>query len=481
MGMTDRENQPVLFSDLGPRKVVADFSGGLLSSDGGVLLLRQIDRSLGLTRHLAACFQDSRDARWVDHSVEQLLAQRLYGMALGYEDLNDHDTLRLDPLLAVACEKKDPTGQDRFLPKFRGVALAGSSTLNRLELSNHKTTRCHKLAHDPEAIEACLLSFGVRCLSKDATEVVLDLDAMGHRLHGGQEGRHFNAYYDDFCYLPLYIFAGNVPLWAQLRTAEQEASSGAVEALTKVVAAIRERLPQVIIKVRGDSGFCREEIMAWCESQPQVYYCFGMGKNSVLLGHLEQTMMNVRMRYCLGGAPMVREFHEFSYQTQKTWSRERRLIGKAEVTALGDNPRFIVTNLPAGGFPKDPDPGRFAAVRLYEEFYCGRGDMENQLKQQVLDLKADRLSTHHFGSNQLRLWFSALAYLLMERMRAVCLVGTELAQATAGSIRLKLLKVAAHVRISVRRVYVQLSSAWPWQEVFALCARRAGEPDLWGG
>ena len=195
--------------------------------------------------------------------------------------------------------------------------------------------------------------------------------------------------------------------------------------------------------------------MAWCESQPQVHYCFGMGKNSVLLGHLEQTMMNVRMRHCLGGAPMVREFHEFSYQTQKTWSRERRLIGKAEVTALGDNPRFIVTNLPAGGFPKDPDPERFAAVRLYEEFYCGRGDMENQLKQQVLDLKADRLSTHHFGSNQLRMWFSALAYLLMERMRAVCLVGTELAQATAGSIRLKLLKVAAHVRISVRRVYVR--------------------------
>lgn len=471
----------MLFSDLGPRKVVADFTGGLLSSDGGVVLLRQMDRGLGLTRHLAKCFRDTRDARFVDHSVEQLLAQRLYGLALGYEDLNDHDTLRLDPLLAVACEKKDPLGQDRFNPAFRGVALAGSATLNRLELSNQKTTRCHKLAHDPEAIKGCLLTFGVRCLPKEASEIVLDLDAMGHRLHGGQEGRHFNGYYDDYCYLPLYIFAGSVPLWAQLRTADHDAAGGAVEALTQVVAAIRQRLPRVRIIVRGDSGFGREEIMAWCETQSGVYYCLGLGKNSVLLEHLAPALMNARARRCLCAAPAVREFLEFSYRTQKSWSRARRVIGKAEVMSAGDNPRFIVTNLPAEGFPGDADPGRFTPGRLYEECYCARGDMENQLKQQVLDLQADRLSTHHLGSNQLRLWLSTLAYLLMDRMRSVGLAGTDLANATVGSIRLKLFKVAAHLTLSVRRVHVQLSSAWPWRQTFALCAQRLSAANFGSG
>lgn len=479
--MTDCGTEALLFSELGPRKVVADFSGGLLSSDGGVLLLRQIDRGLGLTRHLARCFQDLRDSRFVDHSVEQLLAQRLYGLALGYEDLNDHNTLRLDPLLAVACDKKDPFGKDRCNPGFRGAALAGASTLNRLELSNEKNTRCHKLAHDPKAVEACLLTFGVRCLPKETTEVVLDLDAMGHRLHGEQEGRHFNGYYDDYCYLPLYIFAGSIPLWAQLRTADQDAASGTVEALTAVVAAIRKRLPGVRIIVRGDSGFCREDIMAWCESQPQVWYCLGLARNSVLLEHLKEALFTARIRRCLCGTTAVREFIGFSYRTQKSWSRERRVIGKAEVMEAGDNPRFIVTNLPSEGFPEEGDPARFSPGRLYEECYCARGDMENQLKQQVLDLQADRLSTHHLGSNQLRLWLSTLAYMLMERMRAIGLAGSDLANATAGSIRLKLFKVAAQVTISVRRVHVQLSSAWPWRQTFVKCAQRLSEPGWrWG-
>jgi hypothetical protein len=451
-GLTDCSGQALLFSDLGARAVVADFSGGLLSSDGGVLLLRQIDRGLGLTRHLAGCFQDRRDARFVDHSVEQLVAQRLYGLALGYEDLNDHNTLRLDPLLAVACEKADPTGQDRVKPAFRGVALAGSATLNRLELSNEKSTRCHKLAHDPAAIEACLLTFGVRCLPQETTEVVLDLDARGHRLHGEQEGRRFHGYYDDYCYLPLSIFAGTIPLWAQLRTADQDAAAGVVEALAKVIAAIRQRLPHVRIIVRGDSGFCRDELMVWCEAQTEVYYCLGLARNSVLVEQLADALMAARIRHCLCGAPAVREFIEFPYQTRKSWSRERRVIGKAEVMRAGDNPRFVVTSLPAEGFADDAEPTRFTPARLHEECYCARGDMENQLKQQVLDLRADRLSTHHLGSNQLRLWLSTLAYLLLERMRAVGLAGTELAPATAGSLRLKRLKVAAQVRISVRRV-----------------------------
>jgi hypothetical protein len=468
--MTDCAPETLLFADLGPRQVVTDFSGGTLSSDGGVLLVRQVDRSLGLTRQLAQCFQDRRDARYVDHSLEQLLAQRLYGLVLGYEDLNDHDALRRDPLLAVACEKKDPSGQDRFNPAFRGVALAGAATLHRLELSNEKQTRCHKLTHDPAAIAACLLRMGVRCLPKNIREVVLDVDAMGHLLHGQQEGRHFSAYYDGYCYLPLYIFAGAVPLWAQLRTADQDGATGVVEALTQVVAEIRRRLPGVRILVRADSDFCREELLAWCEAQPNLYYCVGLARNSVLVERLAPALMNARIRRCLCGAPAVREFAEFLYQTQRSWSRERRVIGKAEVMAAGNNPRFVVTNLPAEGFPQERTS--FSPQDVYEEVYCPRGDMENQLKQQVLDLQADRLSTHHLGSNQLRLWLGTLAYLLLERLRALGLAGSELAQATAGSLRLKLLKVAAQVKISVRRVHVQLSSAWPWRELFERCARQ---------
>jgi hypothetical protein len=462
----------MLFQDLGSRNVVGDFTGGTLSSDGGVLLLRQVDAGLGVTRSLAQCFRDGREQVYVDHSVEQLLAQRLYGWAQGYEDLQDHERLRLDPLLAVACDKADPLGQDRFNPAHRGVALAGASTLNRLELSNNKRTRAHKLTHDPRQVEACLLAMGVRCLPKHAREIVVDLDAMGHRLHGRQEGRHFQAYYDDYCYLPLYVFVGDYPLWAQLRTSDQDAAAGVVPALEKIVAAIRKRCPRARIIVRGDSGFCREEILAWCERQTEVYYCLGLAKNSVLIERLEPALLSAQMRRCLCGAANVREFAEFFYQTGKTWSRARRVIGKAEVTAQGANPRFVVTNLPAEGFADEAEGGRFLPGRLYEELYCARGEMENVLKQQVLDLRADRMSTHYLASNQLRLWLAAFAYLLLERMRALGLAGTELADATVGSVRLKLLKVAAQVRVSVRRVYVQLSSAYPLQALFRLCQRR---------
>jgi hypothetical protein len=469
---TDCKEQPLLFQDLGARNVVADFSGGTLSSDGGSLLLRQVDANLGLTQSLAQCFCDTRQQVYVDHSVRQLLAQRLYGLALGYEDLNDHQRLRLDPLLATACEKLDPLGQDRFNPEHRGVALAGASTLNRLELSNNKNTRGHKLAHDPGRIEACLLQMGVRCLPKHAQEIVVDLDAMGHRLHGMQEGRHYRAYYDEYCYLPLYVFVGDSPLWAQLRTGDKDGADGVVAALAKILAAIRKRCRRARIIVRGDSGFCREEIMAWCEGQSEVYYCLGLAKNSVLVERLGPALANAQIRWCLSGAANVREFAEFDYQTVRSWSRFRRVIGKAEVTAQGFNPRFIVTNLPARGFKGDEDKTRFIPACLYEELYCARGEMENMLKQQTLDLRADRMSTHYLASNQLRLWLAALAYLLLERMRTLGLAGTPLARATVGSVRLKLLKVAGQVRVSVRRVYVQLSSAYPLQELFRLCHRR---------
>jgi hypothetical protein len=452
--------------------VVADFSGGTLSSDGGLPLLRQLDAGLGMTRLLAGCFRDQRDQRFVDHSMAQLLAQRIYGLALGYEDLNDHEQLRRDPLLAAACDKSDPLGLDRFNPQDRGIPLAAPSTLNRLELSNNKATRCHKLPHDPAKVAACLLTLGVRCLPKQAKEVVIDLDSMGHLVHGLQEGRHYSDYYGDYCYLPLYIVVGDLVLWAQLRTSDKSGAQGVVPALTQVVATIRRRCKKARIIVRGDSGFGVEEIMAWCEAQREVYYCLGYGRNAVLIEKLGPALLTARMRHCLCGAPSVREFAEFEYQTKKSWSRSRRVVGKAEVLAGGDNPRFVVTNLPAKAFQGDADRARFTPQRLYEELYCARGEMENVLKQQVLDLEADKLSTHFLASNQLRLWLASFAYLLLERLRTLGCHGTELARASAGNLRLKLLKVAARVSVSVRRVYIQVSSAYPRADLFRLCHAR---------
>ena len=445
-----------------------------------MLLLRQIDAGLGLTRTLAGCFGDGRNQRFVDHSVQQLLAQRIHGLALGYEDLNDHEQLRRDPLLATVCEKRDPLGQDRFNPQDRGIALAAPATLNRLELSNNKHTRCHKLPHDPQQVENCLLTMGVRCLPKHTKEIVLDLDSMGHLVHGLQEGRHFSGYYDGYCYHPLYIVAGEVVLWAQVRPSEGHTAGDVVGALAKIVPAIRQRCKNARLIVRGDSGFCRPELMDWCEAHREVYYCLGLQKNPVLLGKLGPALGAARARHCLCGGATTRGFAEFGYQTKKTWSRARRVIGKAEVMAAGDNPRFIVTNLPAAGFKPERDRARFTPARLYEELYCARGEMENVLKQQVLDLEADRMSTHYLASNQLRLWLATFAYMLLERLRAWGCQGTQLARATVGTIRLKLLKVAAQVTVSVRRVYVQLSSAYPLADLFRLCharLRAGGLPD----
>jgi hypothetical protein len=450
--------------------VQSEFTAGTLSSDGGVLLVRQIDHGLGVTRALARCFEDRRDARFVDHAVVELLRQRIYGLALGYEDLNDHARLRHDPLLAVACEKTDPLGRDRL--HDQSAALAGAATLNRLELSNNKQTRGHKLPHDPRKVEACLLTLAVRCLPKHAKEIVLDLDSMGHVVHGLQEGRHFHAYYGDYCYRPLYVVAGDVVLWAQLRTSDRGDADGVVAALEKIVPAVRQRCPRARIVVRGDSGMSREDIMSWCEAQRAVYYCLGLERNRRLVAALGPALAVARARHCLCGGVAVREFAELEYRTLFSWSRARRVVGKAEVMAPGDNPRFVVTNLPAAGWPDDKDRGRFQPARLYEEVYCGRGRMENVLKQQVLDLEADRLSTHHLASNQLRLWLATLAYLLIERVRAIGCIGTRLARATAGTIRVQLFKLAAQVTVSVRRVRVQFSAAQPQQALFRACQAR---------
>jgi Transposase DDE domain group 1 len=464
---------PLRFEALGRRQVVADFSGGYLSTDGGALLLRALDRGLGLTARLAQAFTDRRDARYCDHSLVHLLTQRLYGMALGYDDLNDHNTLRRDPLLAVACDKREPLGEDRLHAHAHGVALAGAATLNRLELGHQPTDRYHKIHYAPKAIEATLLELGVRCLDKHAPELVIDFDAMGHLVHGLQEGRHFNAYYDGYCLLPLYALVGSVPLWAALRPGDADAGfDGVLAALTAMVAAIRKRCKRARIIVRGDSAFAREATLAWCEAH-DVYYCFGLAPNARLRAEVAVPLADARARRCLTGAPSARAFNDFDYQTLKSWSRKRRVVGKAEVMAGGDNPRFIVTNLPREGFRGEARE-RFLAAALYENFYCARGDMENVLKQQVLDLPGDRMSTHDLAGNQLRLWLATLAYLLMDRLRSVYLRGTELARATVGTIRLRLLKVAAQVTVSVRRIYVQMSSAFVGQALYRRCAWRLG-------
>ena len=468
--MSTFSSQPMLFQPVASLQVQADFSGGHLSSDGGALLLRQIDRGLGVCRALAQCFQDHRNPIWVEHSVQHLVSQRIHALALGYEDLNDHHALRVDPLLALCAGKTDPLGLDRLDPTQKGKPLAAPSTLNRLELGNHKNTRFHKIQYDPTAIQNTLLDLSVRALPKHATQIVLDLDAMGHLVHGLQEGRHFSDYYDGYCYLPLYVVCGDVVLWAQLRTSDQDGAEGVVAALKKIIPAIRQRCKRARIIVRGDSGFCRDEIMAWCEAE-QIHYCLGLGKNSRLLELSQEALMGARMTQCLCGGS-VRRFTEFTYQTLQSWSRQRRVVAKAEVSSAGDNPRFIVTNLPAKGFNGQTDRECFETQRLYEELYCGRGEMENILKQQTLDLRADRHSTHQMGSNQLRLWLATLAYLLVERMRALSLQGTALARATVGTIRQRLFKVAAAVQVSVRRVYVQLSSSFVGQEIFLTCQRR---------
>ena len=468
--MTEQVETLFKFDPLKQRRVEADFSGGHLSSDGGALLLRQVDSQLGISAKLASCFSDNRNPVFVEHSLPELIAQRLYGLALGYEDLNDHNSLRVDHLLATAVGKEDPTGMSRVNAEDKGKPLASASTLNRLELGGELgAAHYRKIQARPEQIEQALLEAGVHTLSPKTLEVVIDFDATDDLIHGLQEGRFFHGYYRNYCYLPLYAFAGSVPLWAQLRSSDIDASKGTVEALKKIVPAIRRRCPNVRIIVRADSGFCRDEILAWCEAN-DVFYCVGLARNSRLEEYLHDAFFWARAKACLCGG-QAREFVEFIYQTKDSWSCARRVIGKAEVLAGGDNPRFIVTNLPAESFLGDA-PERFSPRACYENFYCARGEMENRIKEQQLDLFADRTSTHYLGSNQLRLWFSTFAYLLLDQLRALGLKGTQLAHATAGTIRVRLLKVAAHVKVSCRRVYIRLASSFPLQDVFAATYRQ---------
>ena len=455
---TQCNSADLVFQPLGQRTVVGRFDGGTICSDGGCLLLGEAERLTGTLRQFAACFTDHRDPEAIEHTVEELVAQRVYGLALGYEDLNDHDTLRLDPLLATLVGKSDPTGADRLRPRDRGKALAGKSTLNRLELTPPDATaasRYQKIVACPEAIERLFVDLFLQAQRTPPAQLVLDLDATDDPLHGHQEGRFFHGYYKEFCYLPLDIFCGEHLLAAKLRTADNDASAGTVAELERIIPQIRATWPSVRIVLRADSGFCREEIMAWCEAHG-VDYLFGLAKNSRLVEAREPALADAQARYLQTGVA-ARVFADFVYQTRDSWSRARRVVGKAEYLPKGPNPRFVVTSLSVA---------ERAARELYEEDYCARGDMENRIKEQQLMLFADRTSTAWLRSNQLRLWFSAAAYVLVQALRRLGLVGTRLAQAQCGSIRLWLFKIGALVRVTVRKVRVSLSSACPYRQVF---------------
>jgi hypothetical protein len=472
--MTDCREQCWLFQDLGNRKVEVDFGGGYLSSDGGGLILRELERHSGLLRDLSDCFHDHRDQRYTEHSVQELVSQRIHGLVLGYEDLNDHDHLRLDPIHALIAGKSDPLGQDRILERDKGKALAAHSTLNRLELSSEAIDgRYHKIQGQPEEIEQLLIQRGVKAIPGQSAEIVLDFDATDDPLHGSQQGAYFHGYYRHYCYLPLYCFCGNIPLFAQLRDCKRDASDGTVEALQKIVPAIRRRFgKKVRIIVRADSGFAREAIMAWCEGN-KVFYCLGLARNDRLVERLRTQFEALKGQIKNGKIETpCRSFTEFKYSTLDSWTKARRVIGKAEILPQGDNPRFIVTNLPKDGWPTRAQAARFVAAALYEKFYCARGDMENRIKEQQMDLFADRTSTHWMASNQLRLWFSAFAHLIMSTLQAGVLKGTELEAASIGQIRLRLFKIAARLKTSVRRIHIELCSAYPLKALFSLVHQR---------
>jgi len=470
---TQCKQQSFGFHRLGRRQVKARFDGGHISSDAGALLLRRLDDKIGFLDRLAECFRDYRDPDRTEHSVRELIKQRVLGIALGYEDLNDHDELRRDPLLAAVVGKSDPGGEERARERDRGKALAAPSTLNRLELtpaSGAAEQRYKKIATDPEAIDRLFVETFVCSKPTPPRRIILDLDATDDPLHGRQEGRFFHGYYDCYCYLPLYIFAGEQLLCARLRPSRIDAAAGATDEVARIVEQIREHWPGVEIWLRADSGFCREELMRWCEEN-DVEYVFGLAKNPRLLAAIEGELEDLRQQVEQNHQPL-RRFVEFRYQTRDSWSRERRVVAKAEYLAAGPNPRFVVTSLSAE---------QVQAQRLYEEIYCARGEMENHIKEQQLELFADRTSTAYLRSNQLRVWFSSAAYVLLEALRRLGLAGTRLARAQCGTLRLRMLKIGAQVKLTARKVWVSMASGYPWGPEFAAAYRRLGSGVSPGG
>ena len=446
------------FPIVGSRQILADFDGGDISSDGGALLLRKVEELTGVISQFSGCFADHRNPDLIEHSLEELLAQRVYGLALGYEDLVDHDDLRHDPLLAAVVGKRDPSGKSRRRQRDRGKALAGKSTLNRLELSPvgaDKESRYKKIVCRTPDVERLLVSLFVQAHAAPPERIVLDLDATDDPIHGHQLGRFFHGYYRNYCYLPLYIFCGDHLLLARLRPSDIDAAAGSVKHLKRIVAQIRATWPGVKILIRGDSGFCREDLMRWCEEN-DVDFLLGLAKNKRLIAMIADELEQAKQGFEATKRPS-RVFKELRYQTLKTWGRERRVVAKAEHLAKGANPRFVVSSL---------SPEDRAARPLYEDDYCGRGEMENRIKEQQLHLFADRTSCATMRANQIRLYCSSIAYVLLNALRRLGLPGTELAEAQCQTIRLKLLKIGAFVRVTVRKVWVKMSSSCPYAEIF---------------
>lgn len=455
---THCNSKQLVFQAFHGRSVNGSFDGGQITSDSGGLLLREIEEGQRFLKRFSQCFLDLRDPRFVEHSVYELVSQRVYGLCLGNEDLNDHDQLRADPLLALLCGKSDLDGQGRRYVRDRGKALAGKSTLNRLETAGSflsERPRYKKILAETTELEEFFVHSFLRTTKKAPRLLVLDFDATDDPLHGKQEGRFFHGYYDCYCYLPLYVFCGDQLLWSQLRKSDIDASEGALEVAQRIVKMIRHKWPLVQILIRADSGFCRDSLMSWCETAG-VKFLFGLAKNRRLLKHISRTMKKARRDWACSGHA-ARRYIQFRYRTRHSWSRGRRVVAKAEYLDKGENPRFVVTNLSSQ---------EYQGQELYEKLYCARGEMENRIKEQQLYLFADRTSSATMRANQLRLWFSSLAYVILNELRSVGLRGTRMAQSTCASIRLKLLKIGAHVRLSVRRVTFSMASGYPDQQLF---------------
>jgi len=456
--MTQCSTDAIELKGLGKRSVIADFQGGAITSDAGAVLLDKTDAAIDLLRRAAECFVDHRDPDLLEHTVEQLVRQRVFALALGYEDLNDHDELSRDPLLATVVGKAEPTGQARRVRRDRDRPLAGKSTLNRLELTDEAAnarSRYKKIVLDFAAMRSLFVDVFLDAHAEAPQQIILDLDATDDPLHGQQEGRFFHGYYKAYCYLPLYAFCGDHLLAAELRPSSIDASAGTADLLERLVGSIRKRWPTTQIIVRADSGFTREPILAWCEANG-VEYVLGVARNARLVAEIAEELATAEAEHERTGEA-ARCFKDFVYCTRDSWSRSRRVVGKAEHLDKGANPRFVVTSLASQAYP---------AQALYEQTYCARGEMENRIKEQQLCLFADRTSTHWLRSNQIRLWLSSLGYVLVSALRRLGLAGTALARARCDTIRLKLLKIGAAVRVSVRRVVVSLASGFPLQTLF---------------
>ena len=456
---TECHESQLEFQEICGRRVVGAFDAGRTSSDAGLLLMREVSERTGLLRDFAGCFTDHRREDLIEHPLEQLLAQRVLGLACGYEDLSDHDVLRDDVLLSLCSGQSDLLGERRRREQDKGHALAGKSTLNRLELTPataDRNSRYQKVVYNADSIDQFFVNVFLNAHVRAPKQIVLDLDATDDPLHGKQEGRFFHGYYRSYCYLPLYIFCGDFLLCARLRRSNIDASAGSVEELERIVKLVRARWPKVEIIIRADSGFARESIMAFCEKS-KIHYVVGLAKNA-RLGEMIAGDLELARLECERTAQPARRFRDLRYKTLKTWSRPRRVVAKAEQIPGKSNPRFVVTSIARS---------EVKAQELYEKLYCARGDMENRIKEQQLGLFADRTSTATMRANQLRLYFSSVAYVLMNELRRVGLEGTEMQDAQVGTIRVRLLKCAAVVTLSVRRVYVSLSSVFPLQTLFA--------------